>query len=122
MTLWKAERGAAPLFSPDAPVFSPDAPARYLDLAALVVIAAAPGLLLLWLIPLPLVLPALSILSFMIAGVVALVAHHFGIDRHAPGVSAWDVAALFTLIWIIAGMMSGTRQFAELFDRLATIP
>ena len=115
MTLWKTERSSAPLFAPDAP-------ARHLDLAALVVIAAAPGLLLLWLIPLPLVLPALSIMSFMIAGVAALVAHHSGIDRRAPGVSAWDIAALFTLIWIIAGMMGGTRQFAELFDRLGTIP
>ncbi len=120
MTLWKAERGSAPLFTPNAP--ARDAPARHLDLAALVVIAAAPGLLILWLIPLPLVLPVLSIVSFMIAGVAALVAHHSGIDRRAPGVSAWDVAAIFTLIWIVAGMTSGTKQFAELFDRLATIP
>jgi len=115
MTLWKTERGSAPLFTSDAP-------ARHLDVAALVVIAAAPGLLLLWLIPLPLVLPVLSIMSFMIAGVVALVAHYSGIDRRAPGISAWDVAALFTLMWITAGMMSGTKHFAELFDRLATIP
>jgi hypothetical protein len=115
MTLWKTERGFAPLFIPDAL-------ARYVDLAALAVITAAPGLLLLWLIPLPLVLPVLSITSFMIAGVAALVAHYSRIDRHAPGVSAWDVAAVFTLIWIVAGMMSGTKQFAELFDRLAAIP
>ena len=115
MTLWKAERGSAPLFTPDAP-------ACRLDVADLVVIAAAPGLLLLWLVPLPLVLPALSIVSFVIAGVVALVAHYSGIDRHAPGISAWDVAALFTLIWIAAGMISGTKQFAELFDRIAAIP
>jgi hypothetical protein len=115
MTLWRTERGSAPLFNPQEPT-------RYHDLAALVVIAAAPGLLLLWLVPLPLVLPVLSITSFVIAGVAALVAHYSGIDRHAPGVSAWDVAALYTLIWIIAGMMSGTKQFAELFDRLAAIP
>lgn len=115
MTLWKTERGSAPLFTPDAP-------ARHLDVADLVVIAATPGLLLLWLLPLPLILPALSITSFVIAGVVALVAHYSGIDRHAPGISAWDVAALFTLIWIAAGMMSGTKQFAELFDRIAAIP
>jgi hypothetical protein len=115
MTLWKTERGSAPLFTPDAP-------ARHLHVADLVVIAATPSLLLLWLVPLPLVLPALSILSFVIAGVVALMAHYCGIDRHAPGISAWDVAALFTLIWITAGMMSGTKQFVALFDRLAAIP
>ncbi len=115
MTLWKTERGSAPLFTPDAPT-------RHLDVTALVVIAAAPGLLLLWLIPLPLVLPVLSIMSFMIAGVAALVAHYSGIDRHAPDASAWDIAAVFTLIWIGAGMLSGTKQFVELFDRLAAIP
>ena len=119
MTFWRTERGSAPLFTREAPRFTP---ARYNDLAALVIIAAAPGLLLLWLIPLPLVLPVLSIMSFMIAGIAALVARYCGIDRHAPGVSAWDVAGLYTLIWIIAGMMSGTRQFTELFDRLAAIP
>jgi hypothetical protein len=115
MTLWKTERGFAPLFTPNAS-------ARYLDLAGLVVIVAAPGLLLLWLVPLPLVLPILSIMSFVMAGVAALVAHYSGIDRHVPSVSAWDIAAVFTLIWIGAGMMSGAKQFAELFDRLAATP
>ena len=115
MTLWKTERGSAPLFTSDAP-------ARYLDRAALVVIVAAPSLLILWLIPLPLVLPVLSIMSFVIAGIAALVAHYSGIDRRAPGVSLWDIAAAFTLIWIGAGMMSGTKQFVELFDRLAATP
>src|SRR5258708_17248043 len=98
MTLWRTERGSAPLFTPNAPT-------RSRDLAGLVVIGAAPGLLLLWLVPLPIVLPVLSIMSFAIAGVAALVAHYSGIDRHAPGVSAWDIAAIFTLIWIGAGMM-----------------
>jgi hypothetical protein len=115
MTIWKTERGSAPLFTVNAPT-------RHLDQAALVIIVAAPGLLLLWLVPLQLVLPVLSIMSFMIAGIAAVVAHYFGIDRHAPGVSAWDIAAVFTLIWIGAGMISGTKQFVELFDRLAMIP
>jgi hypothetical protein len=114
MTLWKTERCFAPLFLPKDS-------SGYLDLAGLVVIVA-PGLVLLWLVPLPLLLPILSIMSFVIAGVAALVAHYSGIDRHAPGVSAWDIAAVFTLIWIGAGMMGGATQFIELFDRLATIP
>lgn len=115
MTLWKTERGFAPLFTPKPS-------ARHLDLAALVVIVAAPGLVLLWLVPPPLVLPILSIVSFVIAGVAALVAHYAGIDRRAPGVSAWDIAAVFTLIWIGAGMMGDAKQFVELFGRFATIP
>jgi len=115
MTLWRTARGSAPLFTAEAPT-------HHYDVAALLIIAAALGLLLLWLIPLALVLPVLSIMSFIIAGVAALAAHYSGINRRAPGVSAWDVAALFTSIWIIAGMMSGTKQFTELFDRLAAIP
>jgi hypothetical protein len=115
MTLWRTERGSAPL------VTSKD-PAASLDLAALVAIVAAPVVVLLWLVPLPLFLPILSIMSFVIACVAALVAHYCGIDRRAPGVSTWEIAAVFTLIWIGAGMMSGTRQFVELFDRLAMVP
>jgi hypothetical protein len=115
MTLWRTERGSASL------VTSKD-PTGYHDLAALAAIVAAPVVVLLWLVPLPLFLPVLSIMSFVIAGVAALVAHYSGIDRHAPGVSAWDIAAVFTLIWIGGGMMSGTKQFVELFDRLAMIP
>ncbi len=90
--------------------------------AALAAAAAAPAVLLLWLVPLPFVLPALSIVSFAIAGIAALVAHHAGTDRHAPGVTAWDISALFTAIWIVAGLMSGARPLAELFDRLAATP
>jgi hypothetical protein len=115
MTLWKTERA----FSPRLTV---SARSRNLDTAALAVIVAAPAILLLWLIPLPLVLPVLSIVSFAIAGVVAIIAHYSGIDRRAPGVSAWDVAALFTVIWIGAGMLGGVKQFGDLFERLALTP
>jgi hypothetical protein len=115
MTLWRTERGPAPLIT------SKD-PAGYHDLAALAAIVTAPIVLLLWLVPLPLFLPVLSIVSFASAGVAALVAYYSGIDRRAPGVSAWDIAGVFTLIWIGAGMMSGTKQFVALFDRLAMIP
>jgi phosphatidylglycerophosphate synthase len=115
MTLWRTERGSAPL------VTSKD-PAGYGDLAAVVAIVAAPVIVLLWLVPLPLFLPLLSITSFVIASVAALVAHYSGIDRRAPGVSTWGVAAVFTLIWIGAAMLSGTKQFVELFDRLVMIP
>lgn len=115
MTLWKTECSSPP------PVTT-NAPGRHLDRAVLVLIVAAPGLLMFSLVPLPLVLPVLSIMSFMIAGVAALVARYSGIDRRAPGISAWDIAAVFTLIWISAGMIGGAKQLVELFDRLAMIP
>jgi hypothetical protein len=115
MTLWKTERAFSPLLTESAR-------SRSLDAAALAVIVATPAILLLWLIPLPLVLPVLSIVSFAIAGIVAVVAHYSGIDRRAPGASAWDVVALFTVIWIGAGMLGGAKQFGELFERLALTP
>ncbi len=115
MTLWKAEQGFAPLMTTNAP-------GRSFAVISVVAIAAASGLLLIWLVPLALVLPVLSIMSFMIAGAAALVAHYSGIDRHAPAVSAWDIAAVFTVIWIAAAMAGGARPFTELFDRLAAIP
>ena len=115
MALWNIERRSAPLFAPHAP-------ARYLDLAVFVAIVAAPGLLLAWLIPLPLVLPALSIVSFTIACVAALFAHYSGVDRHAPGITFWDVAAVFTLMWIGAGMIGGSKQFIHLFDQMTIAP
>ena len=115
MALWNLERRSTP-------VFAPHVPARYVDLAAFVAIVAAPGLLLAWLLPLPLFLPALSIASFAIACVVALFAHCSGVDRHASGITLWDVAAVFTLIWVGSGMIAGSKQFAQFFDHLLIAP
>ena len=115
MTLWSTDHALAPRH----PVREP---AGYPDFAALAIVTAAPAILLLWLVPLPLFLPALSIVSFAIAGAVALVARRSRTDRRAPGVTAWDIAALFTAMWLLAGLMSGARPFAELFERLAMSP
>jgi hypothetical protein len=115
MALWKTEHDFAPQFTLHVPV-------RALDLAALFAIATAPVLLLLWAVPLPLVLPALGIGSFIIACGVALVAHCAGVDRATPGMTLWDIVAVFTSIWIGAGMVSGPKQIVELFERLVTAP
>src|SRR5262249_10941771 len=115
MALWNIERRSAPLFAPHAP-------ARYLDLAVFVALGPSPCLLLPWLIPLPLVLPALSIVSFTIACVAALFAHYSGVDRHAPGITFWDVAAVFTLMWIGAGMIGGSKQFIHPFEQKTLAP
>jgi hypothetical protein len=113
MTLWNRDHALAPRH-PGA--------AGYPDFAALAIVTAAPAILLLRLVPLSVFLPALSIVSFTVAGIAALVAHGSGTDRRAPGVTAWDVAAAFTAIWILAGLTSGARPFAELFERLAMNP
>jgi hypothetical protein len=111
MSLWNTEHAGAQRRPGSAPAGFP-------DYAALAVVGAAPAILLLWLVPFALVLPALSIASFAIACAVALFAHRAGIERRAAGVNAWDVAAVFTGIWVLAGMMSGAGRFAALFDRL----
>lgn len=115
MAVWNTERESTPRFTLHAL-------ARYVDLAALVAIGAAAGILLVWLIPLPLVLPALSIVSFTIACTVALFAHCAGVDRHAPGITFWDVAAVFTLIWVGAGTIGGARHVVQLLDQLTMAP
>jgi hypothetical protein len=115
MALWKTEHGFAPPFTVHVP-------GRAIDLAALVAIGTAPVLVLLWAVPLPLVAPALGIVSFVIACIVALFAHCSGVDRTAPGITAWDIVAVFTSIWIVAGMISSPKQILALFEQLAMAP
>ena len=80
MALWKVEHGTTRKFVVDDPM-------RFLDLVALLALAASPGLLLVSLIPLPLVLPALSILSFVVACGVALFAHFSKVSRHEHSIA-----------------------------------
>jgi hypothetical protein len=115
MAYWKTEHSFVPQFTPHVLI-------RHPDLAALVAIGVAPGLLLLWFVPLPLVLPALSIVSFVSACFIGLFAHYSGVDRHAPGITLWDMAALFTSIWIGAGIVSGPKHLVELFEHLTMAP
>jgi hypothetical protein len=114
MAYWKTEQSFVP--------FIPHVPTRHPDLAALVAIGVAPGLLLLWFAPLPLVLSALSIVSFVSACIIGLFAHYSGVDRHAPGITLWDMAAVFTSIWIGAGIASGPKHLVELFENLIMAP
>jgi hypothetical protein len=97
-------------------------PGPYIDLAALIAIAAAPGVVLAWLLPVPLIAPALSIVSFAIAGGVALYAYCSGVDRHADGIHAWDVAGAFALIWVGAGTLSEPETVLQLFGHAKMAP
>jgi hypothetical protein len=97
-------------------------PGPYLDLAALVAAAAAPAVLLAWLLPAPLVLPALSIVSFAIAIGAALYAICSGADRHADGITAWNVAGLFAIVWVAAGAFSEPENVLQLFGHVKMAP
>ena len=111
MTLWKTEHYQG--------VSKPQGSGWYLDLAALIGIAAAPGLLFAWLIPLPFIPPVICVVSFLIACSFALFAHYTGARRRSAEVTAWDVAGIFTLVWIGAGLASDHKHLVQLFEILA---
>jgi hypothetical protein len=113
MTLWKSEPGSAYGVAHRFP-------GKRLDLPFLIAVGAAPGLLLVGLVPPQLVLPALSIVSFTVAAFVALWAYRRGADRHADGMTFWDVAGLFAVIWVGAGMLSTPEHVVALFDHMTT--
>jgi hypothetical protein len=115
MALGKIEYGAGRKFVIDTR-------SRLLDLLGLIAIASAPALVLLLLIPLPLVLPVLSLLSFVLAWGVALYALFTKASRETRDITVWDIAAAFTLIWIVAGMMSNPKHLLAWFDGLSTVP
>ncbi len=95
---------------------------RFPDLVGLIAIATTPALVLLLLIPLPLVPPVLSLLSFVIACGVALYALFTRASRDAQGIAIWDIAGAFTLTWIVAGIMSNPRHLLDWFDNLSMVP
>jgi hypothetical protein len=103
------------------------APFPFLNLAGLIAIVAASAFLLLLLIPLPLVPPVLSIVSFAIACGAALYALFTKASftkprRDARGLSIWDIACVFTCIWLVAGVMTNRGYLLDWFDSLAIVP
>lgn len=91
-----------------------------LQLGTVVLIAAAAtlSLLLVQSAPLPLVMPVLSLVSFLVAGVVALFAICSGADRHASGITPWNVAGGAALIWVVAGMLSRPEHVVQLMAQI----
>jgi hypothetical protein len=114
MTLWKIERGANQKFVIDDPTC-------FLDLVALLAIATAPGLFLVMLIPLPLVLPVLSVVSFVAACGIAVFAH-FSETRRGPSLVQWELACAFAFVWLAAGVMGNPRTLLDWFDSLPMTP
>jgi hypothetical protein len=97
-------------------------PGPYLRLSALIAIAAVAAGVLAWLLPAPLFLPALSIVSLAAAAGVALYAHCSGVDRHGNGITAWDVAGAFAVLWVAAGTFSDPQDVLQLFGHPKMAP
>jgi hypothetical protein len=111
MTLWKSEHGST--YGPALHKLG-----AHLDSSAVVMAAAASCVLLVWLVPPPLVLPALGLVSFTAAVVVASFASYSGADRHADGITLWDMAGAFALIWVAAGMLSEPEHIVQLLGHM----
>jgi hypothetical protein len=111
MTLWKSEPGST--YGPALHKLG-----AHLDSSAVVMTAAASCVSLVWLVPPPLVLPALGLVSFTAAVVVALFAYCSGADRHADGITLWDMAGAFALIWVAAGMLSEPEHVVQLLGHM----
>jgi hypothetical protein len=99
-----------------------EVPLRFQGLIGLIAITAAPAFVLLLLIPARLVPPVLSILSFVIACVVAMYALFIKANRDAQSSTIWNIAYVFTFTWIIAGMMSNPKHVLDWFDNLSMVP
>jgi hypothetical protein len=84
----------------------------------MIAITVGPAFLLFLLIPAQLVPPVLSILSFVIACVVAICA----LLARANGSAIWTTASVFTFTWIIAGLMSNPKHVLDWFDRFSMVP
>jgi hypothetical protein len=114
MAIWKAEDGS--LSDITLRVMAP-----LLHACAFAAILCAPAIVLAWLLPFPLFLPILSVVSFALAVIIALFAVCSKVNRRAPGITLWDVAGGFTLIWIVAGLVLKPKFLIEWFERVATM-
>ena len=85
-------------------------------------VTAAPAFVLFLLIPAPLVLPVLSILSLVIACVAATYALFINANRDAQGSTIWNIVYVFTFTWIVAGMISNPKHVLDWFDNLPMVP
>jgi len=97
-------------------------PLRVQHLIRMIGITAALTFVLFLVIPVRLVPPVLSILSFVIACAVALYALYTGANRDARGSTIWDIAYVFTFIWIVAGIISNPKHLLDWIDNLAMVP
>ena len=88
--------------------------------AILMATAAFPVLVIAALVPPPLVLPVLSIVSIVNAGLVGLFAWCFGAERGGDRITAWDVSGACAFIGVAAGTFSKPEHVMQLFGLATT--
>ena len=83
-------------------------------LAAMVVTAVVPLMLLTSLLPRPLVLPTLCLIAIGGAGIAAFVAWSRGMNFDSPDVTAWDVAGAMAFIACASAILSNPEHVISL--------
>ena len=89
--------------------------------AVFILTAAIPGLVAVWLMPPPFVLPTLCLVSLASAGGLTLLAWWLRAKRQTDRVNLWDVAGACALIGFAAGMLSPPEYVVQLFEHAVTV-
>lgn len=87
-----------------------------LKMAAMAASAAVPLLMLSLLLPRPLVLPTVCLLTVAAATFIATIAWWRDVDHSAARVTAWDIAGALALIGFAAGMLSSPEQILQIAE------
>ena len=67
------------------------------------------------------IMPAVSLLFFMFAGITALAAWHLGQTPRHRALSYWDVAGALTLFGICAGTLTEPDRLVRLIETARTV-
>lgn len=84
------------------------------------VAAAVPLTLLAWLLPRPLVLPAVCLLAFAGAGAACTIAWLDRTSRQSQHASAWDVSGALVLIGCAAAILGDPNSIVQIVESTAT--
>jgi hypothetical protein len=87
-----------------------------ISLAVLFLGVTGPTIAFLLFIKTPLILPSLSLISLMIAVLVALAAWITRANREGRHITLWDVSGAYTFVGFAAGMLSDPMQVVELMS------
>ena len=91
-------------------------PAPEIALAMLFLAAIIPTIAFLLFVKTPLILPSLSLISLLIAGLVAAAAWMMRARRERQGITLWDVSGAYAFVGFAAGMLSEPMQVVELMS------
>jgi hypothetical protein len=97
--------------------YSPELQEKLSTLFALAALPVAPLFLF---APRDVLLPAVSVLSLVLAFVVATYAWHYGARYRSPHLTFWDLAGAFALIGFGAGALSDSHAAIQFFGMTAT--